>query len=340
MLSLQSREPATLLDLVELCCYLLFILALLLLDVVISPQLAVHLYGVSARSVVRSFGRVCWALMKSAWGSPWPILALHVLLVYRLLRWASTIIAWASDNLLECSCSTPAGLCLSGLASILYSGAQFRKWTTLLRRHWLADFSGGANVTQADLTLFGFRWADRVHAARWPLDSYTAWAVRALLLSAHCTTGVLSMLGDARLQASVWRASELSRGGRPAAAGLACTSFNGLPIACTELERVRTFNRAVMPRLGAARISRVRREMNAHNLLGHVWHVGHACPDPRKDSARDEEDHGCNLFAQFSADNSQLGPCLVSCAEAEYVSAHHVQCTRSDECIRRCETVC
>ena len=94
--------------------------------------------------------------------------------------------------------------------------------------------------------------------------------------------------------------------------------------------------REVMRGMRASSSASVRKAMNRHGLPGHVWHVGHACPDPSKSSARDEEDYGWNLFAQHAVDNSNLGHCLVSCAEAEHVGAEHVRCTQTSECVRSC----
>ena len=272
--------------------------------------------------------------MRSACGSPWPILALHILFVYRVVRLAGALLMWMSD-----SCTTPAGLCLSALASMHYSSTQFQRWTALLQKQRL-DVIIGTGITQGRLAEFGFGFADCVHAVRKPFDSSSAWLIRALLLSAHCTTGLSSMLNANYWDASSWLDSRVPAFSRDRDAQSACVSFTGLPVDCDELERVRSFNRDVMPQLSSAGISRVRRAMNEHGLPGHVWHVGHACPDPSKTSARDAEDHGCNLFAQHEVDNSKLGPCLVSCAEAEYMGAQHIACTWGTQCIRRCKTVC
>ena len=81
----------------------------------------------------------------------------------------------------------------------------------------------------------------------------------------------------------------------------------------------------------------IRKALNERGFPGHVWHVGHACPDPSKKSTRNDEDFGWNLFAQHAVDNANLGHCLVSCAEAQHVGAHHVRCTRGDECMQSCE---
>ena len=116
-----------------------------------------------------------------------------------------------------------------------------------------------------------------------------------------------------------------------------CASFTGFPIECDELRRIREFNSQTMPRMLDAGYRGIRTAMNARGFPGHVWHVGHACPDPSKKSTRNDEDFGWNLFAQHAVDNANLAHCLVSCAEAEHVGAHHVRCTRTDACIPSCE---
>ena len=115
-----------------------------------------------------------------------------------------------------------------------------------------------------------------------------------------------------------------------------CASFTGFAVPCDELRRIREFNREVMPTLRDAGYRAIRKAMNEHGFPGHVWHVGHACPDPSKKSTRNEEDFGWNLFAQHAVDNANLGHCLVSCAEAEHVGASHVRCARSEGCVQTC----
>ena len=117
----------------------------------------------------------------------------------------------------------------------------------------------------------------------------------------------------------------------------ACASFVGQPMACHELHRAREFNRRVMPTLQYAPYREVRRAMTDYGLYGSTWHVGHACPDPNKESTTDDEDRGWNLFAQHAADNVRLGHCLVSCEEANHVGAIHIRCTRSSACVATCE---
>ena len=115
-----------------------------------------------------------------------------------------------------------------------------------------------------------------------------------------------------------------------------CVTFTGFSVDCFELQRVRSFNRDVMPRMSSSGIASVRKAMHAHGLHGLIWHVGHACPDPSKSSMRNEEDYGWNLFAQHAVDNSALHNCLVSCAEAEHAGAYHVKCSLGDTCQRSC----
>ena len=116
-----------------------------------------------------------------------------------------------------------------------------------------------------------------------------------------------------------------------------CASFSGFPIECEQLRRIREFNGVVMPRMRDAGYRGIRKAMNERSFPGHIWHVGHACPDPSKKSMRNDEDFGWNLFAQHAVDNANLGHCLVSCAEAEHVGAHHVRCTRENACVPSCD---
>ena len=91
----------------------------------------------------------------------------------------------------------------------------------------------------------------------------------------------------------------------------------------------RRFNREIMPTMGDSGYRAVRRTINGHRFPGHVWHVGHACPDPSKESTSNDEDFGWNLFAQHAVDNLKLGHCLVSCAEAEHIGSRPLHAQRS-----------
>ena len=116
-----------------------------------------------------------------------------------------------------------------------------------------------------------------------------------------------------------------------------CTSFTGSPVSCDDLRRARKFNSEMMPRMSDASYRAIRKAMDEYGLPGHLWHVGHACPDPSKRSRRDKEDIGRNLFAQHVVDNGKLGHCLVSCAERTYVNAYHVRCTKHEYCVQACD---
>jgi len=118
-----------------------------------------------------------------------------------------------------------------------------------------------------------------------------------------------------------------------------CSSFTGFPIDCSELKRIRDFNANVMPHMRDVGYRGIRKAMNERGFPGHIWHVGHACPDPSKKSTRNDEDFGWNLFAQHAVDNAHLRNCVVSCAEAEHVGAHHVRCTGGGKCVHTCEGI-
>ena len=113
-----------------------------------------------------------------------------------------------------------------------------------------------------------------------------------------------------------------------------CSSYTGFQVPCEELERVRAFNSRIMPTMRDANYRAIRKAMNDHGFAAHIWHVGHAIPDSSKKSTRNEEDFGWNLFAQHAVDNLKLGHCLVSCAEARHMGAHHVQCSASKDCVQ------
>ena len=114
-----------------------------------------------------------------------------------------------------------------------------------------------------------------------------------------------------------------------------CRTYAGFPLECSELERARAFNRDVMPSLRSANYRKVRSQMTAFGLSGFIWHVGHACPDPSKQTTTDKEDYGWNLFAQHAVDNAKLSGCLVSCKEARHAGAS-VPCTDGIRCERNC----
>ena len=166
---------------------------------------------------------------------------------------------------------------------------------------------------------------------RWVLCHTIPWIVRYSVFSATWSTlRIIQRCDNDPVIPSALHAGVQDQG---------CFSFTGVPVPCEELERVRRFNREIMPTMGDSGYRAVRRTMNGHRFPGHVWHVGHACPDPSKEYTSNDEDFGWNLFAQHAVDNLKLGHCLVSCAEAEHMGADHVRCTHSDRCVTTCDTV-
>ncbi len=114
-----------------------------------------------------------------------------------------------------------------------------------------------------------------------------------------------------------------------------CTDYRGKTLEyCSELDLARTFNLEVMPNMEDSSYREVRYALTRYGLTGRRWHVGHACPDPGKDSFEDWADFGHNLFAQGASDNVRLQHCLVSCSEARFYGALHVKCaTTAQECV-------
>jgi hypothetical protein len=244
------------------------------------------------------------------------------------------------------------------------------------------------------LASFGFAVADRIKLFRRYLVCESAWVARTTiwaLVALQESAGSSWSYNSFTLNGNLQRLDDTTKEDTPSGlelelkqkkaeiaalrrqldtneAGNQCASFTGVPVPCAELQRVRYFNRHVMPSLKSSGYKTVREEMTARGLLGHVWHVGHACPNPSKSHKHDREDYGehiscrlpsfpgtsvhsapcvshaacaalCtgwNLFAQHDRDNTKLGHCLVSCEEAEYVEAVHVRCTNNHDCVRSC----
>jgi hypothetical protein len=164
------------------------------------------------------------------------------------------------------------------------------------------------------------------------------WVIRYSVLSASWpslrVTDVFAQL--TMTESDLWPSPSYAPSYAPSFEPQGCASFTGFAVPCEELRRIREFNRDVMPTLRDAGYRAIRKAMNERSFPGHIWHVGHACPDPSKKSTRNEEDFGWNLFAQHAVDNANLGHCLVSCAEAEHLGASHVRCTRSEGCVQTC----
>ena len=89
-----------------------------------------------------------------------------------------------------------------------------------------------------------------------------------------------------------------------------CSTFTGQPLSCSELLRAQAFNTRVMPSLMDESYRKIRAEMTKYGLFGSGWHVGHACPDPRKANTGDDEDYG------YLSSNTLYGMRLVLCCHA------------------------
>ena len=162
----------------------------------------------------------------------------------------------------------------------------------------------------------------------WWLSSVCSWAAAfgAMRQAAHLIVWLLPLL-----HAPSCPALEMQQRSIPSAPtrdSRACFTFSGQPLACDELNLARRFNREVMPLMLSASYADVRRAMTDYGLYGSAWHVGHARPDPSKRRTSDAEDRGHNLLAQHATDNVKLGHRLLSCAEAKFLHANHVNCAR------------
>ena len=352
MLNLLSTAPATLLDFVQLVAYLLVMLVLTIFDIFLSPSLMnmLHLVlaGCTMKDVIRALLWMLYEFLLSAWHSPWPIALLHGVLVMQLLHLLLHFWRVCSGTLGDllvsfvCGSSSGAGIFVSTLVSVHLGGRQWQKWMKRLQRYTIR-VPGVWTPTQGSFCLVAlFRVSDALRSLRQPLASSSAWLLRAVLYSAllahsRDAGATLQAIGDIMMKRSTSAYSgSFDHEHAISSTGARCESFTGFPLECPELERIRRFNRNEMPRLSASSIASVRKAMNARGFHGHVWHVGHACPDPSKETTRNDEDYGWNLFAQHAVDNSNLGHCLVSCAEAVHVGAHHVRCAQGEECVRSC----
>ena len=336
-LSLLSTAPATVLDCVQLVAYLGVMLLLIAMDVLLSPTVTdaiyTSLHASTRRDLICGLLRGCWYFAHSIWSSPLSLAILHVVSAVRILNWS-----WSTLNTFVDSLPWYVTFGSHGVTSISVAAAvsistwrQTRKWFARLEEYRLDDIirlKGTRTPTQGELCSIGFQVSDLIRRWRPPLEHRTCHALRALVFVLLLASQAWPLPTFAAFTGLPWH--------RGVAYGSTCTSFNGFPVGCAELQRVRDFNSNVMPRLQTAGIASVRKAATKHGLHGHVWHVGHACPDPSKSSARNDEDYGWNLFAQHAVDNGNLGHCLVTCAEAEHVGANHVRCTHGEECIRQC----
>ena len=295
-----------------------------LLDVIFTPR-AVH-------ALVRQTAALFDRIFRAVWYAP--VASLMVLYFWGSLQTIS-VVSWVIRGYIL---RAVLGVILDD--TLVVPGWKKRHvWVPLA---WWVTFtrvSSGREAPQG-------AWRDGI---RWFICRAMPWAIRLALfvtLSTSWPSRDSSSRGSAGHDWSIWphRAElspylysppkdQLDREPPPQA----CTSFGGLPLDCEDLRRIREFNTDVMPRMLDAGYRGIRKVMNDRAFHGHIWHVGHACPDPSKKSTLNEEDYGWNLFAQHALDNMNLGHCLVSCTEAEHVGAHHVRCTRSERCIQTCD---
>lgn len=319
---------------------------LLTLDVILSPTICTGVYLLLTRlttgELVMVAARLCCQSISSAWQRPWLIPMMSLLASVRLTSQIWQRVVSAIDLLLWATVSWSGGLLLVRTLLSRKPRQQFEQWVERLRSLRLADYTRtvGWSPTQRDFAAVGICVSDYCASLRRPLQSKCAVLLRALMLLVVGAFHIRALstnkdtLPFTQFHPQEYRASTTSHHGE---SSIDCTSYTGFPVDCSELARVRAFNREVMPQLAKAKYDSVRKTMTAHGLHGHVWHAGHACPDPYKKSKHDEEDHGWNLFAQHALDNYKLGHCLVSCAEAMHVHAHYVRCaSERDSCVQRC----
>lgn len=269
-----------------------------LIDVHISPWALDALSRLALSALHRNF--------RTAWCAP--LFALGPVYFWCSLQ-ASTVVSWAIRCFL-------LGTVLGSMIDHVIAVCGWKKRHAWIPLAWWVTFTRVSSGREAPRGV----WCGTMHRL---LCSTMPWLIR---------FGTLSVL-----LMSFQPLAPLSQFDREVRHHQQCTSFTNAPVSCDDLHRVRKFNREVMPGMSSASYHAIRKAMDEYGLPGHLWHVGHACPDPSKRSKRDKEDFGWNLFAQHVVDNYKLGHCLVSCAEADYLSAYHVRCTQSRQCVRTCE---
>ena len=327
------REPLILRGLLQLVVIAAFFVVRYVLDVLLTPPVLDSLIrdaGDAARSAIPS----AWPLLKTCYGPLAPFVVFH------LWKWCNADVIQRA-LLLVCSLRLATSIIMNNAATIgrLTKGDV---WPALLPLVRFARVSGGRLSEQdAGPSLKPwFRGCRRLMCLAVP------WLVRAAVLDALLRVAGIPLTSIASGRLSPWSSVGGTHTGKAPVGSSgdcicpepqeACASFVGQPMACHELRLAREFNTRVMPKLQRTSYREVRRAMTEYGLYGSAWHVGHACPDPNKDSTTDDEDRGWNLFAQHAADNVRLGHCLVSCAEAEYTGALHIKCTRAARCVATC----
>ena len=328
-----TREPLILRGLLQIVIISVFFVVRYVLDVLLTPRVLdslTHDAYCAARSTILS----AWPLLKTCYAPLAPCV------VYHLWNWCNADVIQRA-LLLVCSLRLATSIIMNNAATVgrLTKGDA---WPILLPLVRFARVSGkrlNEKVAGPSLKPW-FRGYRRVLCLAMP------WFVRAAVLNALVGASGSPLTTIVSSMRSPWAGVRGARTERSPVGSSGscvcpdqregCASFVGQPMACGELRLAREFNAKVMPTLQLASYREVRRAMTAYGLYGSAWHVGHACPDPNKDSSTDDEDRGWNLFAQHAADNVRLGHCLVSCAEAEYTAAFHIKCTRAARCVATC----
>ena len=296
-----------------------------LLDVLFTPR--------AVNTVSRQMVALLHCIIRAAWYAP---VASMLLLYFWGPLQVSTVASWVLR----------ASILRAILSALMDNTVVISGWN---KRHVWVPLACWATFTRVSSRREAPQGAWR-GGVRWFLCRTAPWAIRLVLftvLSSSWPHRGAALLGSATHAWSIWpRRAEpqsdwhsvpLDHRETPPQTLKTCTSFRGYAVDCEELRRVREFNTQVMPRMLGVGYRGIRKALNDCGGHGHIWHVGHACPDPSKKSTRNEEDFGWNLFAQHALDNMELGHCLVSCNEAEYLGARHVRCTRSARCIPTCE---
>lgn len=327
------REPLILRGLLQLMVIAAFFVVRYILDVLLTPPVLDSLVCDVYDGALSAIPSIC-SLLRTCFAPLMPFVVFHV------WKWCTANVIQRALFLL-CSLRLATSIVMNDAVTI---GRLTKEdvWPTLVPLVRFVRVSAG-RVAERDVGPPMNAW---FCGYRRLLCVVVPWLVRIAVLLALLRTTEMSLGISASGVLSLWA----KMGGRqPESASLhpsgcicpepheVCTSFVGQPMACRELRLAREFNSRVMPTLQDASYRDIRRAMTEHGLYGSAWHVGHACPDPSKDSSTDNEDRGWNLFAQHAADNVRLGHCLVSCAEAQHARALHVRCTRSPRCVASCD---
>lgn len=327
------REPLILRGLLQLMGISTFFVVRYVLDVLLTPPVLDSLMR-DAYNAARGAIAAVWPLLRTCYGPLAPFVVFH------LWKWCNVDVIQHAV-LLVCSLRLATSIIMNNAVTIgrLTKGDV---WPALMPLVRFARVSGG-RLTEPDAAPSQRPW---FRGCRRLMCLAVPWIIRAAVLDAllRVVGSPFAAIVSGMLSPWSWVDGGLSGKSPVGSSGdcvcpesrEACASFVGQPMACHELRLAREFNARAMPTLQRASYREVRRAMTEYGLYGSAWHVGHACPDPNKDSTTDDEDRGWNLFAQHAADNVRLGHCLVSCAEAEYTGALHIKCTRAARCVATC----